>query len=128
MTSEVDRDLEAWCALCGLGTPHGVLSTQGGRTHRVRCLSCNDTHLYESSAPTPPSESVPEVTPMGEFDVLLDGRETDTASRYNVDETYECSDIIKHPGLGVGIVVRLIGATLMDVRFPTGMMCLVCGR
>ncbi len=45
----VGRDVEAWCAKCGLALEHVIVAMVGQTVVQVRCRTCGGTHKYKST-------------------------------------------------------------------------------
>jgi hypothetical protein len=135
MTEElrVSQDIDGWCNKCELVLAHVIMSMKGTRPHRVKCKSCKDVHAYRVSKPKPrkktsTTKKTKKAPRQTEYQKQMEGRDTSGAVPYAMSGSFAAEQIIDHKKFGIGLVVRTVGPTKIDVLFPDGQKTLVCNR
>ena len=133
----VSQDIDAWCNKCTLLLAHVIMSLKGEKPHRVKCKSCKDVHAYRITQPKPRKAAGAKTTRKPavkkaprptEYQRQMEGRDESTAVAYAMSGAFGPDSLIKHKKFGIGLVLRQIGPTKIEVLFPDGMKTLVCGR
>ena len=154
MPPRVSEDIDAWCHRCELLLSHVIMSMNGARPHRVKCKTCREIHAFHAvlpgtrpaTAPAAPrraaaaSPGVPgaarraakaaasAAAGASELEQRLEGRDLGEATPYSIAFKPAMEQLVAHPKFGVGLVVRRVGSTQVEVLFRDGVKLLACNR
>jgi len=135
--------IQAFCSKCKADKEQVVLELWEGQVRKVRCTACDHEGTYKR--PHHPDAAVPEKSkgaggkekkkkrgkaaqPKDEWKEALAGKENEEAKPYVPAETYKANERLDHAAFGIGVVMRVISATKMEVLFKEGRKIMVCGR
>ena len=140
--SMVGKNIDDFCARCGLTLAHIVLYEVRGTVRGVRCKTCGSEHRYRGANPEKQRDTaagrrarVVPGTPgaVRPADARLWERRNTAAAPdvvvrdYRMTERYEKADVIAHPQFGRGFV-ETVGADKMEVLFREGRKALAMNR
>ena len=140
-TPRVSEDIDAWCIKCKMFLNHVIMTMKETRPHRVKCKTCRDVHAFRLVAPgtkKPKAKSTKSASTaaatraktkrINDFEALIEGRDTAKAIMYSMKGKFNPDDLINHKKFGIGLVIRMIDPTKMEVSFSEGFKILVFGR
>jgi hypothetical protein len=136
-TPKVSEDIDAWCIKCKMFLNHVIMTMKETRPHRVKCKTCRDVHAFRLVAPgtakaktakTPRKNTAARTRRINDFEAMIDGRDTAKAIPYTMKGKFKPDDLIDHKKFGLGLVIRKIDPTKMEVSFSEGTKILVFGR
>lgn len=134
-------DCDTWCGRCKLELAHTIVAMVGAWPVEVICNTCGGKHKFKkpkqaraaakgtrsgarrrtvAGAATTRAESTQELTPTQARNRWLDllaASPTKQHRSYNVRESFEKSETLRHTKFGVGVVVEVIGASKIRVLF-----------
>ena len=133
------QDVDAWCGKCKTVFRHVIHAVVDGAPVRVECKTCGAVHRFKatqrasgrttSTARRTRTAKGPSVdTSVVEYERALAGRTLEAGRPYSIAETFTADELILHPKLGLGAVVRVLPDRKVEVRFPQGVVTLVHGR
>ncbi len=140
--SMVGRNIDAFCARCGLTLAHIVLYEVGGSVQGVKCKTCGAEHRYRGPKPGRQRDIAAErrgtratvrtPQPVRPADMRLWEQRNAAAPDavvwdYKLTERYEKGDVIAHPQFGRGFVEK-IASDSMEVLFREGRKTLAMNR
>ncbi len=136
-TPKVSEDIDAWCIKCKMFLNHVIMTMKEIRPHRVKCKTCRDVHAFRLVAPgtpkakaekAPKKASAARTRRINDFETRIEGRDTSKAIPYTMKGKFNPDDLIDHKKFGLGLVVRKVDPTKMEVSFSEGLKVLVFGR
>jgi hypothetical protein len=128
------EEVMAYCKACKKISTHAVVAVRGGRPQRVRCIKCEDAHLYRASAPTAKKKVTRALSGSrlpaleGSYDDMMKGRDASRALVYGMNFRYASADLIAHETFGLGLVTSVLFNHKIEVAFPAGTKTLVHER
>jgi hypothetical protein len=139
----VGKNIDAFCARCGLTLVHIVLYEVGGAVQGVKCKTCRAEHRYHGPKPGRQRDIAAErrlaketaraPRPVRPADARLWEQRNAAAAPdavvwdYQLTERYEKGDVICHSQFGRGFV-ETITADSMEVIFREGRKALAMNR
>lgn len=130
-------EVDAFCTKCKMLLAHTIVAMVGDKIVRVKCNTCGGDHSYRgapdarpastrsAAAARPAREKVEKV--IISFEQQLADKDVANAPAYNVRETFQVDQVIRHPTFGIGLVTAVRGDK-MDVAFKAETKTLVHGR
>ena len=133
-------DIDAFCTKCKLVLAHVVIAMDGTRVVRVECKTCRGVHAYRKD-PSSTSErrtatksssksSTPKRAAVGanDYERVIKGQDLSRAQRYKAASHYDEGDVLDHVTFGLGMVMRALADSKIEVLFPAGLKVLVHNR
>jgi hypothetical protein len=137
----VAGEVDSWCTKCRLILNHRIVSMKEGRAYQVECLTCRAQHLWRAHPPgeRPASSSgrdgtsrpsgalsagasrTARVTPAARheqaWEKAIAGRGMHEFRTYDVTQSFQEGDLVRHKKFGDGLVTRVIDAHKVEVLF-----------
>jgi hypothetical protein len=136
----VAGEVDSWCTKCRLILNHRIVSMKDGKAHQVECLTCRAQHLWRahppgerpassggersartSGAPSGGATKAPRVTPgmrhEQAWEKAIAGRGVQEFRAYDVTQSFQEGDLLRHKKFGDGLVTRVIDAHKVEVLF-----------
>ncbi|MEO1174613.1 MAG: hypothetical protein AAFX94_21560, partial [Myxococcota bacterium] len=106
------------------------------RPKRVQCKTCGSTHNYKSASDAKASakrasrSTSPRSTTAkaNDYDTLMTGKDIAGAVRYRVSEVFEQDAVLDHKKFGLGLVLKVLGDSKIEVIFRDGVKTLIHDR
>lgn len=140
-------DVDSYCNKCKLVLAHVIIAMDGTRVVRVECKTCRAVHGYRKSAEsssrgsrtagsstttrraaTKSTTGRAAAISQADYDKVIRGQDLSRAQRYRATINFAEGDVVDHMNFGLGMVMRLMGDSKMEVLFPTGVKVLVHSR
>ncbi|MFU8857567.1 MAG: hypothetical protein ACNA8S_11265 [Deferrisomatales bacterium] len=128
------------CGKCRASTRHIVISVVAGRAVKVQCAACEGVHRHRESragsvpGPTPGASSGREPgglggpqTPEAAWHAQMKGLDPRAAISWGGGERPQAGDLVEHPSLGFGLVLRVIPPHRVEIQFRDGVRLLRWG-
>ena len=134
----VGKTVDGWCARCKLMLAHTIEAVVKDKITRTHCNTCGAQHAHRRNQPGTASakmrgtssgsgRSTKATAPDVDYQALLNGKDVTNARAYKMSEHFQPKEIIRHPTLGLGLVVRVRDSNKIDVGFSDGMKTLAQG-
>lgn len=131
----VGKNIDDFCARCGLTLAHIVLYEVRETVRGVRCKTCGSEHRYRGANPEKQRDTAAgrRARVVRPADARLWERRNTAAAPdgvvrdYRMTERYEKADVIAHPQFGRGFV-ETVSADRMEVLFREGRKALAMNR
>ncbi len=130
LSAEVGEKIQSWCTRCREMREHVVSEVEEDRPKRVTCLICEGVHLYRPSPPRSRTGSVARAQPAEatDWEDLMAVADLEKARPYAMRRTFATGDVMNHRVFGLGVVVREVDETKIQVSFQDGVRLLVRNR
>lgn len=127
----VGTDILSFCTFCKKDRIHTVIGvSERGVVERVRCNICGQEHSYKKprdegeSGKREKLQQKKEQKAKSLWEEYIKNRDLSEAREYDIKDSYMVGEIINHSSFGIGIVLRLIEKTKMEVIFEDGIKIL----
>lgn len=133
-------DIDAYCSKCKLVLAHVITAMNTTRVLRVECKTCRGVHVYRKEAPASgtrrargdgkSSTGTRGAPGPSDYEKVIKGHDMSQAQRYRTTTNYAEGDVIDHPTFKLGVVMRVLADSKMEVIFPDpeGLKVLVHAR
>ena len=124
-------NIQAWCGKCLEVGNHIIQIMKGNRISRVQCQmgNCTDEHVYRKQQPKRRKNSATqEMIDTNDYQKRLADANIEEATGYQLSESFEKDQLLRHPSFGIGFVRKLIPGSKMEVLFEGGAKILVYNR
>ncbi|MEM6531910.1 MAG: hypothetical protein AAF654_04770 [Myxococcota bacterium] len=136
MAYTVGGDVDAQCTKCKMELAHVVVAMVEQRPKRVQCKTCGSLHNYRSSSDAKASAKRASrskttrsaTAKSNDYDTLMQGKDIAGAVRYRVSEVFEPDVVIDHKKFGLGLVLKVLGDSKIEVIFRDGIKTLIHDR
>ncbi len=132
-TSDVAKEVLAYCTSCKMDLAHTVVSMKGDKLGKVECKTCKKTHVFKApkGITDPPKEKKPRKAKekanlvAEEWEKLMDTHKDIMPKNYSMKTDFAIGDKINHPTFGTGLVNRLIYPNKIEVIFKEDLKVLI---
>lgn len=132
-------DVDSWCTKCRMMLTHRIVAMVGPLPKRVECETCHSQHNFRERAPGDApvkigsssagsgsrAPRVSSVTRLEQerrdreksWESAVNGRVVSDFIKYNIKQTFQEGDLVKHTKFGDGVVTRIIDAHKIEILF-----------
>ncbi len=139
---EVGKEILSYCGKCKADSNHIISAAEGNKISKVMCTTCKAQHNYrkpksliKEKAASKPKKSAKSAstrkspkTPVKTWDEFIVDYDLNSAKDYSMQQNYEISCVIRNPVFGIGVVIKKIDQTKIEVQFETGVKILIINR
>ncbi len=134
---EVGSEIEAYCTKCKAVLAHVVVSMQGAKPKRVRCLTCDGEHNYRPTKPASKSASKKAKKPVKKtagkktrqsWEEVMQEASNKPHKPYTMSGSFGEGDWIEHSHFGLGCVQSFVAPNKITVRFADSVRLLICNQ
>jgi hypothetical protein len=140
-TYKAGQEIDSYCTKCKLDLTHKIVAVVGNKPVKVECRTCYGVHNYRaprSAAASAPSASAPasrasspraassrSAPTRAPAEPPLSPPDHEHIVLYKTTEKFSVGTWISHKTFGIGVVLRELSTTKVEVRFDAGNKVLV---
>jgi|LNFM01.2.fsa_nt_gb hypothetical protein len=141
-TYRAGQEIDSYCTKCKLDLTHKIIAVVSNKPAKVECRTCYGVHNYRApksaAAVASASSATPRAARSTSSRTASSGRSVDPEPPmappdharivlYATSEKFPVGTWLSHKVFGVGVVLREIAVSKIEVRFDSGTKVLVHG-
>ncbi len=126
---EIGKEIKAHCGKCKMEMIHVITKIDDDKVKKVFCKGCNTTHGYKTTAEVVAKKAKSATkTPRrrkNDWTSLVAEVDDETLVDYDIKREFREMQGVRHKKFGVGVVLKVLDITKIEVSFQDGSRILV---